>query len=175
MLSSKRSWYNLIHPEEGSNPTFPDEVQRLTSMGIPGDLMDVVGDGNCLFYCMLHFLYVRADTPMGLSYTELSKKLSLAYDYPLVGMRKLIREEGTKLSESYWSTLASYTREERLDFIYNPSTYFMDDTFTRNPDNAAYQGDQFDAIIFAIRRVSDRGFTTGENNSCIKQTGLPFL
>ncbi len=64
-------------------------------------------------------------------------------------MRKLIREEGNKLSESYWITLASYPKEERLDFIYNPSTYFMDDTFTRDPNNAAYQGDQFDAIIFA--------------------------
>jgi hypothetical protein len=185
ILSSKRSWYNLIHPEEGSNPTFPDEVKRLTSMGIPGDLIDMVGDGNCLYYCMLHFLYVRADTPMGLNYSMLAKKLSLTHDYPLVGMRKLIREEGCKLSESYWTTLASFTREERLDFIYNPITYFMDDTFTRNTDNVDYQGDQFDAIIFAaafkIRVVvfcrTKSAFTMlmdGRTYNETTQTGLLF-
>ena len=56
---------------------------------------------------------------------------------------------GDKLSEAYWTTLASSNKDERLDFIYNPNSYFMDDTYTHHPDNTKYQGDQFDAIIFA--------------------------
>ena len=128
----------MIHPEEGSNPTFENEVDRLIAVGIPEHLIEMVGDGNCLFYYMLHYLWYRPRTVSDM--TSMMAGLPLKHDYPLVGIRKHIREAGDKLSEAYWTTLASWNKEERLDFIYNPNSYFMDDTYTGHPDNIEYQG-----------------------------------
>jgi hypothetical protein len=44
---------------EGSSvypSAFPGECERLYKQNIPGQLIDVPGDGNCLYYCMLAFL-----------------------------------------------------------------------------------------------------------------------
>ena len=43
IISRNGSWFNMIHPEEGSNPTFEKEVDRLIVDGVPENLIDMVG------------------------------------------------------------------------------------------------------------------------------------
>jgi hypothetical protein len=82
-------WYELIHvcciwskimlPPEGNNPSFENECSQLSTVNIPGHLVDVVGDENCLYYCMLHFVFECGNPQV----------LSIKREYPLSGYAKL--------------------------------------------------------------------------------------
>ena len=82
IASGNGTWISMIHPNEGSNPTFEKEVDRLIEAGIPENLIDMVGDGNCMFYCMLHYLYYVPSFDM----TSMMAGLPLKHDYPLVAI-----------------------------------------------------------------------------------------
>jgi hypothetical protein len=133
------NWSQTFLLSAGTNSTFDKECQRLSLAGVPGNLVDMVGDGNCLFYCMLHYLHARANRLVH----------NMGKDYPLIWMRKLLRDFGSKLDVSYWTYGSSDAAGIKLPHIYDPMVNFMDEEFTRNVANQDCQGDQFDVFIFA--------------------------
>jgi hypothetical protein len=99
---------------------FPLEEIRLTGAHIPPGLVDVEGDGNCLFYCFLIYL-VR------------TKNVSMTWDEedpPLVWMRKCIRDGVDSLDEQDWLTLKFQWGEDLIesekDRIFFPEVDYYD-------------------------------------------------
>jgi hypothetical protein len=125
-------WNNVMLASSPSDvKSFKRECKRLYGLGVPHGLIDVLGDGNCLYYCILHFL-VEFKSPLA---------LSIGNNYPLVWIRKLIRDGAKLLDDVYWIGLCGETREDQLDFYYNPHFNFMDDELTCAAKNQEYQGD----------------------------------
>ena len=108
-------------------------------MGIKGDFVDVEGDGNCLYYCMLHFLFKN--------FPKLS--IMIGDNYPLFWIRKKIRNGGIKFGNEFWLFFSEGGKSERLKHIFDPAFNYMDHQLTRDPNYVDYQGDQMDAVIFA--------------------------
>jgi hypothetical protein len=89
---------------------------------------------------------------------------------PVDFLRRLLRDSGSHLKESYWMFLAGVTEPKvRLDWLYNKRINYMDEKFMLEPGNEDYMGDQFDCCLFAktfrVRVVSysletDQSFTT---------------
>ena len=82
-------WYNQI-----SCPSsyFPVECKRFQKFDISGGYVDVEGDGNCLFYCMLLHLYRM----------ELLSDVWDKRDEPIAWMSKVIFEGVFQLEERDW-------------------------------------------------------------------------
>jgi hypothetical protein len=150
----------MFLPLPDENPTFPAEEARLLSLGLAGKLIDVRGDGNCLYYCMLNYLVETKEL------TEFWNQNENPVDF----LQRLLRDSGSHLKESYWMFLAGVTEPKvRLDWLYNKRINYMDEKFMLEPGNEDYMGDQFDCCLFAktfrVRVVSysletDQSFTT---------------
>jgi hypothetical protein len=139
-LILRGGWYNMYLPKPDENPTFAKEKERLGSIGIPTDLIDVTGDGNCLFYCMLNFLHETDG--LGHSWPD--------YDNPVMHMRHLLSNWGNTMKQSYWTYLSGYTsKEARLRCLYDVAINYMDKEFMLKNENADYLGEVFDAAISA--------------------------
>jgi hypothetical protein len=104
-------WWNLLYPEIGTNPTFKKEERWLSRMGIKGHFIDVEGDGNCLYYCILHVLVRK--------FTNLS--IMIGKNYPIVWIRKKIREWGIKFSDEYWTFFSESEKSVHLKHIFDPA------------------------------------------------------
>ena len=129
----------LLANNEIDEKIFKKECKRLYKQGVPRSLIDVLGDGNCLYYCMLNYL-LEVDQKIDLTMTQ---------DYPLVWIRKLIRAGALSISEQYWRCIDGNEVKERIDFLHNPEFNTMDDELTRLPANVDHQGDLMGAVIFA--------------------------
>ena len=99
----------------------------------------MLGDGNCIYYCMLHFLY-----KMGNCLVHGTGK-----NYPLIWLRKLIRDFGLKMNHNYWIFPCPDVQAEKLRSIFDPNINYMDEVVTRDMENAHLIGGQFDLCIFA--------------------------
>jgi hypothetical protein len=119
--------------------TFKKECKRLNKLGVPKGLLDVIGDGNCLYYCMLTHL-VEVDPKIG---------STMGNNYPLVWIRKLIKAGGLLIDDIYWLGISGSAKEERINFFYDPNFNTMDDELTRDSSNVDYQGDLMAVVIFA--------------------------
>jgi hypothetical protein len=86
------------------SPYFGRECERLHKINVPKPLMDVSGDGNCLFYCLLFHLF---------------RTNKLAVDWkekkPLRWMRKKIWEGLDTLTADDWMNSCHQTKEDRLE------------------------------------------------------------
>ena len=71
-LKKAGHWEHTLLLSPQHNPTFALEATRLHEAGVLGDLVNVRGDGNCMYYCMLHYLSERNMT-------------DVKYDYPVFG------------------------------------------------------------------------------------------
>jgi hypothetical protein len=60
---AKNKWTALLLPSPNQNLSFKNKATRLASANVTGELLDVRRDGNCLYYCMLHFLRERKLIP----------------------------------------------------------------------------------------------------------------
>ena len=86
-------WHHIFLPLPAEKPTSPAEKARLLSLGIKGELIDVRGDGNCLYYCMLNFLVE----------TGFLNSFWKKEDNPLMYIRKYLHGAGKTLKDSYWT------------------------------------------------------------------------
>ena len=127
-------------PKPHENPTFAQEKERLGSIGLPNDLIDVLGDGNCLFYCMLNFL--QETGRLGTTWRE--------GENPVMHMLHLLSNLGKGMKQSYWTYLSGYvSKEARLCCLYDEAINYMDREFMLKDKNAYYSGEIFDAAMFA--------------------------
>jgi hypothetical protein len=130
----------MFLPKPDKNPTFAKEKERLGSVGIPTNLIDVTGDGNCLFYCMLNFLLETGR--LGTTWREVEN--------PVMHMRHLLCNLGKGMKQSYWTYLSGYaSKEVRLCCLYDEAINYMDREFMMKDENANNLGEIFDAAIFA--------------------------
>jgi hypothetical protein len=131
-------WYmDFLSPSD----LFPLEEIRLTGAHIPQGLVDVEGDGNCLFYCFLIYL-VR------------TKNVSISWDdddAPVVWMRKRIRDGVDSLEEQDWFMLKYQSGKDLIestkDRIFLPKVNYFDCLMMTSTD--AHFGDPIDCLIFA--------------------------
>ena len=130
----------MFLPKPHENPTFAQEKERLGSIGLPTDLIDVLGDGNCLFYCMLNFLLETGR--LGTTWREVEN--------PVMHMRHLLCNLGKGMKQSYWTYLSGYeSKEARMCCLYDEAINYMDRDFMTKDENANNHGEIFDAAIFA--------------------------
>ena len=121
LVRVKGDWPKIMYPKDGDNPTFLSEVTHLTdTCDIPGQFTDVLGDGNCAYWCMLDYLceslYAKTSYPIDL--------------YPLSWMQKKIHDSVHLLPEVYWTWVATTPKCEKLDNIYDECINYMDVAFT---------------------------------------------
>ena len=128
----------LLADNEIVEKIFKKECKRLYKQGVPKSLLDVMGDGNCLYYCMLNYL-VEVDKKIDLTMTK---------DYPQVWIRKLIRAGALSISEQYWRCIGGNEVKERIAFLHDPKFNTMYDELTRLPANVDHQGALLGAVIF---------------------------
>ena len=90
ILLSKPTWYEDFL---GESTKFPNECRRLYGYGIPGTLVDVEGDGNCLYYCLLQYLVFQ------------QQKFTDKWEYkaqPVMWIRRKIRKWVGELPKKDW-------------------------------------------------------------------------
>ena len=137
ILLPKYQWYEEFLEE---SIFFEDECQRLHGYGIPQHLFDVLGDGNCLFYCMLNFLVKHKLVP------HLWKEDCS----PVVWMRKQIRMRSELFESDEWVKWTFQSNpehvQEELARIYDPTIDYFGDHM-RSSD--AYHGSSMDCYTFA--------------------------
>ena len=140
LVRERGSWMKTMIPlSEYDVRTFKKECSRLYKLRIPRGLRDVLGDGNCLYYCMLDFLH------------EVDDRIALRMEneYPLVWLRKLLKKGATGINDQYWIGIGGCDREERINFLYDHHSFnVMDDVITRDAENVDHQGDIMSAVIF---------------------------
>ena len=64
----------MVLPPMGTNTFFVKECKQLTKVGVPMGLIDMIGDGNCLYYAMIHYL-AKVDSRI---------LLTIGNDYPQI-------------------------------------------------------------------------------------------
>ncbi len=120
---------------------FRRECNRLHEWGIPKRLFDVLGDGNCLFYCMLIKLVQSG---------VLSDNWEQSCP-PAVWMRRQIRKGAEALEPDEWLAMTCQNSTEfvttELDRIYDPTVDYFDETTMEDSDD--HHGDTVDCYIFA--------------------------
>jgi hypothetical protein len=129
----------MLLPPLGTNTLFDTECKRLTIAGVPAGMIDMIGDGNCLYYAMIHYLAEVDDRIL----------LTIGSDYPQVWLRKLLRNFANKMHSNYWDILLGGDREVKLNSIFDPTFNYMDETLTRHYDHVDKQGEITDVYIFA--------------------------
>jgi hypothetical protein len=117
---------------------FGQECQRLYSWNLPKNLMDVVGDGNCLFYCLLFHLFRTNRLSVDWKETE----------PPLEWMRKTIRDGYHRLSEEDWynQQFATNPEEEREK---NSKRVFTEGLDYRKQCGTEDYGEPLDCLVYA--------------------------
>ena len=132
------SWNERVQLQSGY---FPRESERLYHQGVPKCVVDVCGDGNCLYYCLLNYLVQSGylnDTWVNPS-------------HPVVWMRKTIRKQARLLKSDEWLKISVQDSpefiESELDRMYNSSIDYMDGEVMRESD--AYHGHSTDCLAFA--------------------------
>ena len=137
ILLPKYQWYEEFMVE---SIFFKDECHRLHGYGIPQNLFDVLGDGNCLFYCMLIFLVKH----------KLLPHLWKEDCSPVVWMRKQIRMRSELLESDEWVRWTFQANpehvQEELARIYDPTIDYLGDQM-RSSDE--YHGSIMDCYTFA--------------------------
>ena len=105
--------------------------------------MDVCGDGNCLYYCLLNYLvhsgYLN-DTWVHTSHT-------------VVWMRKTIRKQARLIKSDKWMKMSAQADSEyvegELDRMYNSRIDYLDGDLMRKSD--VYHGHTTDCLAFALK------------------------
>jgi hypothetical protein len=132
-------WYEDLQLESS---LFEYECDRLYKFNVPPDLVDVLGDGHCLFYCFLSYLVEKK------YFTNQWKKR----DAPAVWMRRKIKKHASKLIKpEEWMTLCSQSDEAfvkgELERIYHPDIDYLHGDIMRESDEC--HGGIIDCLVFA--------------------------
>ena len=93
-------------------------------------MIDMIGDGNCLYYAMIHYLAEVDDRIL----------LTIGNDYPQIWLRKLLRNFGGKMHPNYWDIILGADQEVKLNSIYGPNFNYMDETLTQHHNHIDKQG-----------------------------------
>jgi hypothetical protein len=105
--------------------------------------VDVLGDGNCLYYCLLQYLVERGQ------FAEVWKERV----HPAFWMREKIRKWVGRLSDEEWMVTTSQNEPEfvasELYRIYDSSIDYLDVDAMRESD--AYFGSAIDCLGFSER------------------------
>jgi hypothetical protein len=101
---------------------FQGECERLYKHNVPECLVDVAGDGNCLYYCMLLCV-------LQLGYLN---DEWLPSCHPAVWMRQKIHKGANEMELGEWLKVSMQNDKEFIDAelkrIYNPQVDYMDGT-----------------------------------------------
>ena len=141
ILLTKPIWYEDFIVE---SPIFPTECSRLYGCGVPTGLVDVVGDGNCLFYCFLQFLVFE------------QHKFTETWEFkakPVTWIRKKLRKWVEALTEQEWLDVTMCDDEEfrndECKRIFSEVVDYYDGELMRLSDE--HHGDLIECLAFAKR------------------------
>ena len=96
------NWHHKVHLQ---SRYFPGEAERLYNLNVPQVVVDVSGDGNCLYYCMLGYLVQ----------TRYLNDEWIQSSHPAVWMRQQIRKYAeNNVTEEEWLLV---TLQKENDFI----------------------------------------------------------
>jgi hypothetical protein len=114
--------------------------------GVPTALVDVVGDGNCLYYCLLQFLVFQQK--------KFTEKWGIKIT-PVIWIRKKIKKWVEELTNQDWLDVTMCDEQEfrkvERNCIFSEGVDYLDGEMMRNTD--AHFGDPIDALAFAKRYV----------------------
>jgi hypothetical protein len=131
-------WHEKLQLE---SRLFQHECERLYASNIPRDLVDVLGDGNCLFYCLLCYL-----VELGKFKKDWKKKNS-----PAVWMRRKIHKHAKELQPEEWLKVTFQSDDgfvkSELDRIFKPNIDYLNGDLMRSSDE--YHGSAIDCLVFA--------------------------
>ena len=120
---------------------FARESERLYQQNVPKCVVDVCGDGNCLYYCLLNYLVQSG---------YLNDQW-VNSSHPVTWMRKIIRRQARLMSPKEWMSISCQNDakfiDSELDRMYNRTIDYLDGDLMRASD--AYHGHTTDCLAFA--------------------------
>ena len=125
---------------------FPTECRRLYDCGAPTALVDVAGDGNCLYYCLLQFLVFQQH--------KFTKKWEFKAK-PVLWIRRKIRKwVEALLTKLEWMYVTMCDEDsfitDECDRIFSEDVDYYDGDMMRETGEQHF-GDPIDCFAFAKR------------------------